>query len=147
VGLKSNDVTVGPNTFPIGARICNTTSSAITDATSTLTWGTTNSYVNLIDGATHELGTISAGTCTDTYYSLEITRNAAAHLSTRDYSISATGSGGASGSITNRRIKVEKLVSQNRNTTQKISGAGGCNATFTVCDPAPTDLIVGEEYI
>jgi len=146
IGLDSNSLTSGPDTFPLGVRVCNTTSTAITGVTSVLAWSTSNANVALVDSATHDLGTVNAGTCTDTYYTVKITRIAAARDSTRDYSVSATGSGGASGSISNRRITVERLVSQNRNTTQKISGAGGCNAGFTVCDPAPTDLVVGNEY-
>ena len=148
MGLDSNDEATGPDTFPLGARICNTTSTEITSVTSTLTWGTTNAYVNLVDASgEHSLGTIDAGTCVDTYYTILISRNDAARGTTRDYSIAAAGSGGASGSIANRRITVENLVSQNRNTTQKISGVGGCNADFTVCDPAPSDLVVGEEVV
>ena len=146
IGLDSNSLTSGPDTFPLGARVCNTTSTAITGVTSVLAWSTSNTNVALVDSATHDLGTVNAGTCTDTYYTVKITRVTAARSSTRDYSVSASGSGGASGSISNRRVTVERFVSQNRNTTQKISGAGGCNADFTLCDPAPTDLVVGNEY-
>ena len=146
IGLDSNAVASGPNVFPLGVRVCNTSGAEITGVSTQLVWDTTNAYLSLVGSTTNSLGTIPKGTCNDTYYSISVSRDAAAYDNTRDYRVNATGSGGATGSVLNRRLYIEKLVSQNRNTTQKISGPGGCNAAFTVCDPAPTDLVVGGEY-
>jgi hypothetical protein len=34
IGLDSNNVTVGPNHFPVGARVCNTGDEVVTNVTS-----------------------------------------------------------------------------------------------------------------
>jgi hypothetical protein len=83
IGLDSNSLTDGPDTFPLGVRVCNTSSAEITGVTSVLTWGTSNANVALVDSATHDLGTLQAGTCNDTYYTVKITRVTAARSSTR----------------------------------------------------------------
>src|SRR5262249_47032711 len=38
IGLDSNDVTVGPNHFPVGAHICNTGATAATNVVATWNW-------------------------------------------------------------------------------------------------------------
>ena len=39
IGLDSNNVNVGPNTFPVGARVCNTGAALATGVTATFTLG------------------------------------------------------------------------------------------------------------
>lgn len=146
VGLDSNNEAVGPDTFPIGVHVCNTTGSSITDVFATLSWDSVNSYITNDGAATYDVGTLAASNCADAYFSMKVARNDLARISTRDYHVTATGTGGYTVSTQNRRITVENLVSQNRNQIDRIAGSGGCNVGFTVCDPAPTALTVGNTY-
>ncbi|HEX9332935.1 MAG TPA: hypothetical protein VF896_13675, partial [Anaerolineales bacterium] len=50
VGLDSNNVTVGPNHFPVGARVCNKGDTAATNISSTFVWDSVDSFVNLRSG-------------------------------------------------------------------------------------------------
>ena len=52
VGLDSNNVTVGPNLFPVGARVCNTGATAATNVASTFVWDSANALINLRTGWT-----------------------------------------------------------------------------------------------
>src|SRR6185295_15034513 len=51
LGLDSNDVTTGPNEFPVGARVCNTGSVTATNVTSAFGWTTSDVYLNLRPGS------------------------------------------------------------------------------------------------
>src|SRR5512133_2157661 len=76
-GLDSNNVSVGPDNFPVGARVCNTA-----DATSTLTatfvWDDgqpVDTFINLRAGSQSTLsisslgaGTVGSPTCHDFYF-------------------------------------------------------------------------------
>ena len=102
IGLDSNDVTVGPNHFPVGAHICNTGASAATNVVATWNWAlsSVNPYLNIRSGTYNVLPavpTLAAGACTDAYFEIEVTRNAAAYNTTRRFFISVTESGGATG--------------------------------------------------
>jgi len=46
IGLDSNNVNVGPNNFPVGARVCNTGDAAATNVTATFAWDSSNTYIN-----------------------------------------------------------------------------------------------------
>src|SRR5688572_6583278 len=50
IGLDSNNVNVGPNHFPIGARVCNTGSPAATTVAATLVWDSANAYIDTRPG-------------------------------------------------------------------------------------------------
>jgi uncharacterized repeat protein (TIGR01451 family) len=155
IGLDSNDVTVGPNNFPVGARICNTSSPGpgndASNVVPTFVWDTTDTYINLRPGSYGTDGTpfptissLAAGACVDVYYEVQITRNSLAYNHTARYHIAVTADGGLSASTpTPRAIFVEHLISQSRNYTQdvKLNGvsipAGGemnlfVNQTYTI---------------
>jgi hypothetical protein len=53
IGLDSNNVNVGPNRFPVGARVCNTGSAAASNVTATLVWDSSNSYINIRPGTSN----------------------------------------------------------------------------------------------
>jgi len=93
VGLDDSDVNAGPNTFWVGARVCNTGDAVATNVSVVLTWDSANSAINLLDPATQSLASLSAQSCTDFYYTLAITRDAAAYDTSRDYHISASADG------------------------------------------------------
>ncbi|NMC46405.1 MAG: class F sortase [Chloroflexi bacterium] len=127
VGLDSNNVLVGPNVFPVGARICNNGDSPATDLQSTFTWteSTNQTYIFLRPGtndAYTEGVTLNQGDCIDFYYEIEILRDPASYNKTREYVINFTAAGGLSGSTPQpREIFVEHLVSQNRNAVINIA--------------------------
>lgn len=150
IGLDSNNVTVGPDTFPIGVRVCNTGSDPATNVTSSFVWDTTPSptYINLRPGSltsftgSNAVASLAAGSCHDFYYEVQITRNSAAYDTTRRYHITASADAPLTVSTaTPREIYVEHLISQNRNsvTDVKLDGvsvpAGGTMA-----------LLVGNTY-
>jgi hypothetical protein len=137
VGLDSNrPITDGPNEFPVGAKVCNTSSSALSNLNTTFYWDSTNSLINLdVGGTTQSItqSSIAANTCVDVYFTVVITRSAAAYNTSRTYHITSSATGASTVSTpTPREIFVEKLVSQNRNTVSSIVG--------------PTTVYVGQTY-
>ncbi len=132
VGLDSNNVTVGPNVFPIGARICNNTGSATTGTTwqAKFNWVTTSSYITLTSPSTLSVPSLAPGACQDVFHEVTVSRDAAAYDQKAQYNIEVTDSSGASltptaiKTPTNREIYVERLISQNRNAVTGISVDG-----------------------
>ena len=47
VGLDSNNVNVGPNNFPVGARVCNTGDAVATNVVSNFVWDSADPFINL----------------------------------------------------------------------------------------------------
>src|SRR4030042_3893318 len=102
VGLDSNDVSAGPNIFPVGIRVCNTGAEAATNVVSSFVWDSADPSIALRPGSLteytvlngHAIPSLAAGACTTTYtdfyYEVEITRNASAYNHTRSYHITAT---------------------------------------------------------
>ena len=125
VGLDSNNVNVGPNEFPVGARVCNT-GSAATNLVGTFKWDSVNSYIGLNSGSLSSIaistlpsGTSAAPACADFYYQVTVTRNVGAYNQARQYHIEFTSDDTGSTVYTTpipRQIFVEHLISQNRNT-------------------------------
>lgn len=148
VGLDSNNVNIGPDTYMIGARVCNVGSTAATNVTATFVRdGAINSLINLQGASTLTLASLPAGTtsqppgntgatpnnCTDFYYNVVITRSSAAYNTSQMYHIEASATGvGTISTPLNREIYVEKLISQNRNSVLSFNGA--------------TTVIVGKTY-
>jgi hypothetical protein len=95
IGLDSNDVTVGPNNFPVGARICNTDLiDAVVNVVSTFVWDTTDQYINLRPESYCTAGnpfptipTLAARVYVDVYYEVQITRNSNGYNHTARYHI------------------------------------------------------------
>jgi hypothetical protein len=149
VGLDSNDVNVGPNNFPVGARVCNTGDTAATNVTPTFVWDTTDVYINLRPGSYGTAGnpypavaSLSPGACTDFYYEVQITRNSSAYNHTARYHITATATGlGTISTPTPREIFVEHLISQNRNATTDVRLNG-----VSIPAGGTMSLLVGKTY-
>lgn len=116
VGLDSNDPATGPNTFPVGARVCSDV--ATTNVSVDFVWDSANPLINLRTGSlsTITVPSIGAGGCEDAYFEVEVTRNAAAFDTTRRYHIEATDSSGTFSTPTPRELYVEHLISQMRTT-------------------------------
>ena len=146
IGLDSNNVTVGPDTFPIGARVCNiagTGGIAATNVTANFTFGAGNAAgvaaINLAPSSTSSInfGTLTSGivppsqyqirdipaNCADFYINVLITRATASYTQTRQFVITASSANAANVSTPSpREIYVERLVSQARNSVNQISG-------------------------
>ena len=106
----------GPNVFPVGGRVCNTGSDPVTNVAVNWSWLSSNTYVNLTNTTSFSTASLAAGACRDYYFNVEVTRNASAYNTARQFQVTATGDSVAAVSTpTNREIYVEKLVSQNRN--------------------------------
>jgi hypothetical protein len=133
IGLDSNDVTAGPNTFPVGARVCNTGSDAATDVAVTLAWASANPYIDLDGAPTRTFASLAPGACTDVQWQAIVQRAAAAYDSTRRFHITASALGFTGvRTPTPRELYVEHLISQNRNRVLSITGP----AEMTVGDTA-----------
>jgi hypothetical protein len=67
VGLDSNNVNLGPNNFPVGARVCNTGDTAALNVVSTFVWDTSATYIDLRPGSlsSYSVPSLGAGACTD----------------------------------------------------------------------------------
>ena len=156
IGLDSNDVTVGPNRFPVGARICNTGTTAATNVVATWNWdpNSVNPYLNIRPGTYGVSGnaslpavpTLAPGACTDAYFEVEVTRNPAAYDTTRRFWISVSESGGATGiTPTPRQLYVEHLISQSRNSVLDVR-YGTSSPTTSVPAGGSMTLLVGQTY-
>jgi len=157
VGLDSNNHNSGPDTFPRGFRICNTGSDAVSGVSETWYWGTGSPGVTA-DGAFNapanntaltSIGTLAGGACSDVFTDVVVKRSGGNTVRTHNQDAtvvaSSTTVGVATASAT-KHVYIESLVSQNRNKTKYLSGPGGCNITFTVCDPPKTNIYVGQTY-
>ncbi|HEY0080341.1 MAG TPA: hypothetical protein VGB73_17155 [Pyrinomonadaceae bacterium] len=133
IGLDSNRVTDGPDTFQVGARVCNTGATQVTNVVSTFTWDSANAYINLNGSNTVLARSLAAGACVDFYYPVKVTRTALAYGTARRYHITASADSTAAVSTpTPRQLYVEQLLSQARNTVVSITG--------------PTTVYVGQTY-
>jgi uncharacterized repeat protein (TIGR01451 family) len=133
VGLDSNSTSAGPDTFEIGARVCNTGGTAVTNIVGDFIWDSTNIYLNLSGASTLNISSLAAGTCTDLYYPVTVTRTSLAYNATRRYHIAGSATGVSTITTpTPRELYVEHLISQNRNSVQSITG--------------PTTVYVGQTY-
>jgi uncharacterized repeat protein (TIGR01451 family) len=133
IGLDSNKVTDGPDTFPVGARVCNTGGTTLNNVIATFSWDSSNIYINLTGNSTIASRALTANTCVDFYFDATVTRSSSAYNTSRRYHITATADGvGGVSTPTPRELFVEKLVSQARNQILSITG--------------PTTVYVGNTY-
>jgi uncharacterized repeat protein (TIGR01451 family) len=133
VGLDSNNFNVGPDTFQVGARACNTGAISVTNLAANFVWDTSNANINLSGASTLNSQSLAAGACVDFYFQVVVTRANASYQTARRYHITVSGTGFSSVSTpTPREIYVEKLISQGRNTVDSITG--------------PTTVYVGQTY-
>lgn len=136
VGLDSTDVDDGPNTYPVGVRVCATGGSA-SDVTVTFTWDSFNPYLNLLGTSVLAIASLADGACADRYFFVVVTRDEAAYDTTRSYHVTASADGVPTVSTpVPRQLYVEKLLSQNRNSVLSVEGPTtvyeGETVTYTV---------------
>lgn len=145
IGLDSNNVNVGPNEFPVGAKVCNSASATTaTNVTVSFVWDSANSYINIssTSSSTMIIPSIAPGSCAYAYFTVAITRTSAAYDTKRSYHITAVDSQGVTVRTPyNRELYVEHLVSQNRNSVTSVAIDG-----VTLASGATTSLIDGNTY-
>lgn len=124
IGLDSNDVTDGPNTFPVGVRVCNTGSDPATNVRVEVVWDTANAYIALDGAPTRTRDELAAGACDDIQWQAVVERDPAAYDTTRRFHVTASADGLSPVSTpTPRELYVEHLISQNRNQVLSIAGS------------------------
>jgi uncharacterized repeat protein (TIGR01451 family) len=123
IGLDSNNVNIGPNTFQSGARACNTGAATLNNLVATFVWDSTNPFINLSGSNPVRARTLAAGACVDFYFTITVTRTSAAYDTARRYHITVAADGVAGVSTpTPREFYVERIISQGRNTVAGITG-------------------------
>jgi uncharacterized repeat protein (TIGR01451 family) len=139
IGLDSNKYTqgVGPDTFQVGARACNTSGAALSNVTGTFFWDSSNPYINLATSTLNPVtySSLAAGACTDFYFPVTVSRVSQVFTTnpSRGYHISVSATGVAAVSTpTPRELYVEQLLSQSRNSVTSITG--------------PSTVYVGQSY-
>jgi uncharacterized repeat protein (TIGR01451 family) len=133
IGLDSNNPSIGPDTFQVGARVCNTGGTAITNVVGNFVWDSANAFINLSGPSTDTATSLAAGACVDFYYQATVTRTSLAYDTARRYHITVSADNTAAVSTpTPRELYVEHLISQGRNSTNSITG--------------PTTVYVGQTY-
>ena len=151
IGLDSNNVNVGPNNFPVGARVCNTSTAGetLTGVTSSFALANTNPFISPRPGTNTSYSgyTLTAGACVDFYYEVEVTRTAAAYNTTEQYTITADSNETTPISTpTPRELYVEHLISQNRNTVSDIQYGTSIASLTSVASGSMMSLLVGQTY-
>jgi hypothetical protein len=141
VGLVSNDPTDGPDTFPVGARVCNEGSIVVDNLVAVFVWDSANPVMSLDGPDKSNLSSLGVGDCHDFYFNVAIQRTPAVFETTRSYHIEVTADEISGMSTAQpRQLYVEKLISQSRNSINEISGPGGLG------DPPATEVYVGETH-
>jgi hypothetical protein len=150
VGLDSNNVDVGPNHFPVGARVCNTGTASASNVTATFVWNSSNTYIDIRPGTNSILSVTSlhTGACTDFYFEVEVTRDEDAYDTTRQYQIDVTADGGATTGSTppSRELYVEHLISQSRNHVTDMQLSTDGSSYDSVAPGGTMTLVVGNTY-
>lgn len=136
VGLDSEDVNRGPNTFPVGARICNTGDTAATNVKVGFLWDEEDPLISLVGPSEFEYSTLAAsGGCLDVYFTISVTRDTDSYGASASYYIAVTENDNpASVKYTpgDREIFVERLAPSSTLSTTSITG--------------PTTILVGQVY-
>jgi uncharacterized repeat protein (TIGR01451 family) len=159
IGLDSNNVNVGPEHFPVGARVCNT-SGSLSDITVTFDFDgladnyTGDDFINLRAGTESQItfddvpsGTGDSGShCRDAYFEASVTRDSNAYTNTRAYTITASDGTNTVSTPSPRQLYVERLISQNRNATLDIKYGTASDALTSVAPGGSMNLVVGNTY-
>jgi len=144
VGLDSNNVIVGPENFPVGARVCNSGTTAATDVVADFVWDSADAYIDLRPGSQDpiSLASLAAGSCRDFYFEVALDRDPAAYTHARRYHIQvASNETGPLSTPTPREVYVERLISQNRNATTDVRLDG-----VSIPAGGTMTLVVGNSY-
>jgi uncharacterized repeat protein (TIGR01451 family) len=124
IGLDSNRPHVGPNRFPVGARVCNQGGAPVSGLTADFVWEDLDeTYIRLRTGTLSSLSvsSLDGEGCTDFYFEVEVTRDAAAYRKTRGYYIEVSADDAETVRTPRpRELYIEYLIAQSRNSTTDI---------------------------
>jgi LPXTG-site transpeptidase (sortase) family protein len=145
VGLDGSDVSTGPNSYLVGARVCNEGDTAATNLTSQFTWDSENEYITLNGPASLNVPSLPAGRCVELYYHVRITRSADALGEARRYHITVSADGvDPVTTPTPREVFVEELQAADVELEVEIEGPGvvvsGQTYIYRVTNTQPEDL-------
>lgn len=150
IGLDSNNVNVGPDSFPVGARVCNVGDAAATNVVGTFRWDAASPWIKIHPGSlsVRTEPSLAAGACTDFYYEVEVVRDPAAYDKTARYHVEVTSDQTPVPVTTPRprELYVERLVSQNRNSTTGFWFGTSPASLVPVPVGGTMPLVVGGEY-
>jgi LPXTG-site transpeptidase (sortase) family protein len=136
IGLDANDMTQGPNTYYVGARICNNGDAAATNMAVGFFWGDSSPYINLTNPDNNEyiFPALAIDTCVDVYFPVVITRTIDAYDSSASFYLAVTAENISAPlySSENREIYVERLTDAPNLSVTSITG--------------PTTVLVGHTY-
>src|SRR5262249_62004331 len=103
-----------------------------TNLTATFAFTTANANINLDAPPTVTIASLAPGAHADAYFNVRITRATAAFNTSRRFQVTVSGTGFATAtSPTPREVYVEKIVSQNRNSVNSITGPTAVNVGTT----------------
>lgn len=149
IGLDSNDPALGPQNFPVGVRVCNTTDAAIDNVGAVWNWDGDNSGGNIAlrsnslseYSGTNLVSSLAAHACHDFYFEVHVNPVQAAFDTWRNFHVTATIGGAVDGSSPVRQLYVEHLISQSRNSTSSVTVDGQ-----VVPVGGTVNLIIGNTY-
>lgn len=155
IGLDSNKVADGPDTFPVGVRVC-ATSGALTGAKARFNWVTVtgspfprSNYITLTSPTDVDVPSLASGACADVFHWVTVTRNAAAYNpqpTAKGYQIDIVSASGTVSTPANRELVVEQLISQNRNAVSGIQVGPSGGPLVNVPLGGTTTMVVGQTY-
>lgn len=126
IGLQGNDVSAGPNEYPVGARVCAGAAPLPAGRTAQFQWidrasgnpvGSAESpYITLVGSSSITLSALAANACQDVYFNVQIARDVAAFGTKAPYRITLMdGATLVAQTPIHRELYVERLIAQNRN--------------------------------
>jgi len=84
-GLDDEDMNLGPNTYPIGARVCNSGDEAAQNVEFSLVWEEENLNISEIGPASFNLTQLDATQCRDFYFQVMVNRTLASYNTSREF--------------------------------------------------------------
>jgi|GEM_PF-700632 len=85
IGLDDEDMNSGPNTYPIGARVCNSGDEAAQALLFTLVWEEENLNISQIGPISFNLTQLDATQCRDFYFQVLVNRTVDAYTANREF--------------------------------------------------------------
>jgi len=120
IGLDDADVDVGPNQFPVGARVCNIGDESASNLEVSFTWTSVNTFINILGTDNKSIASLPTQDCEDFYFDVVVSRNTQVINSGRQYQISASAVGVADVSTPSPREIYVKDLDQDTNSNLGI---------------------------
>jgi LPXTG-site transpeptidase (sortase) family protein len=132
IGLDAADATLGPEIYPVGARVCNIGDTPANSLVSTFVWDSVDPNINVILPTILTAPSLAVGACTDFYFNVSINRDLAVIGSHRQYHITATATGlGEVDTPSGRELFVEALTQTSAIHVGTITGPSTVNVGGT----------------